>query len=98
MHPIRGSDDGGQDADFDVTAWVAGLNADDRLADLAAEELSSDPRIRGSRLEISVQNGVVILQGELESEDAREAARRRAWSLPGIRDVCDVVITPMSGV
>ncbi|MCM4083833.1 BON domain-containing protein [Paractinoplanes hotanensis] len=97
MHPFTGPDDG-QDADFDVTAWVAGLNADDRLADLAAENLSSDPLVRGSRLEIIVQNGVVILQGELESEEAREAARRRAWTLPGIRDVCDAVKTPMGGV
>lgn len=97
MHPFTDPDDG-QDGDFDVTAWVARLNADDRLAGLAAEALSSDPLIRGSHLEVIVQNGVVILQGELESEDAREAARQRAWTLPGIRDVCDAVVTRPGGV
>jgi osmotically-inducible protein OsmY len=36
-----------------------------------------------------VQNGVIILIGELGSVDARAAAGSRAWQVPGVVDVCN---------
>jgi osmotically-inducible protein OsmY len=86
MYPIPGSGD-----DFDVATWLARMTADEELAERVAKALSSDPLVRGTRLEILVQNGVVVLQGELDSAEAREAARLRVWTLPGVHDVCDVL-------
>jgi len=48
-----------------------------------------DPLVHGQGLEILVQNGVVILFGELGSAEAREAAGRRAWTVEGVVDVCN---------
>jgi osmotically-inducible protein OsmY len=71
--------------------WVARRSADDWLAGEAAEALAKDPLVHGRRLEILVQNGVVILTGELASPQARAAAGRRAWSVEGVTDVCNRV-------
>ncbi|WP_250034142.1 BON domain-containing protein [Paractinoplanes maris] len=90
MNPFPGPGD----ADFNVSGWIARLTADEQLAEQVAAALSSDPLIRGRRLEIIVQDGVVILQGELDSEEAREAARHRVWTLPGVRDFCDAFTRP----
>lgn len=68
--------------------------ADARLADRAAEALSGDPRVRGRHLEILVQNSVVILIGEVGSAEASEAARCRAWEVPGVADVCNRLTVP----
>ena len=89
MSPIPGPDDG----EFDVATWMARMSADEHLAEQVAQALSSDPRVRGTRLEITVQNGVVILEGRLDSPEAREAARLRVWTLPGVHDVCDALTT-----
>ncbi|MCO8271708.1 BON domain-containing protein [Actinoplanes sp. TRM 88003] len=87
MYPIPGPDDG----EFDVATWIARMTADEHLAEQVAQALRSNPRVRGTRLEITVQNGVVILEGTLDSTDAREAARVTAWTIPGVHDVCDAL-------
>lgn len=73
--------------------WVAARSADERLAGRAAHALRLDPLVRGRRLEICVQNGVIILFGELESEDACDAAGRRAWDVDGVVDVSNQLTT-----
>ncbi|XVU22994.1 BON domain-containing protein [Actinoplanes sp. CA-054009] len=92
MHPFTSPDDGGDN--IDIAALIARLEADETLADRTARALSADPDVCGHYLEIVVQNGVVILQGELDSDDAREAARQRAWTVPGVYDVCQMITTP----
>ncbi|XVV10109.1 BON domain-containing protein [Actinoplanes sp. CA-131856] len=95
MHPFTSPGDGGDN--IDIAALIARLEADETLADLTARALSADPKVCGHYLEIVVQNGVVILQGELDSDDAREAARQRAWTVPGVYDVCQMITTPQCG-
>jgi osmotically-inducible protein OsmY len=73
----------------DEVDWVARRSADEWLVGRAAEALATDPQVHGRRLEIVVQNGVVILLGELGSAEAREAAGRRAWTVEGVMDVCN---------
>jgi osmotically-inducible protein OsmY len=43
--------------------------------------------VRGSYLEIIVQNRVVVLRGVMNSAEAREAASARIWTLSGVADV-----------
>jgi osmotically-inducible protein OsmY len=45
--------------------------------------------VRGRRLEVVVQNRVVILLGEVESEEVRLAAGVVAWAVPEVYDVCN---------
>jgi osmotically-inducible protein OsmY len=65
---------------------------DDILLDAVAGRLLSESRVRGRRVLVSVQNRVVILEGEVDSEDAKEAAGTRAWSTPGVFDVCNLLV------
>ncbi|BCJ48658.1 hypothetical protein Asp14428_01330 [Actinoplanes sp. NBRC 14428] len=58
----------------------------------AALGLARDPQVRCRELVIEVQNNVVIIEGYAESPAAKEAAGRRVWSTPGVRDVCNRLI------
>ncbi|MEU4235999.1 BON domain-containing protein [Actinoplanes sp. NPDC026619] len=86
--------DPGQDDEYEsVVEWmdegdgVARGSADEWLAGRTAQALAFDPLIYGRRLEILVQNGVVILLGELASAESRAAASSRAWTVEGVVDV-----------
>lgn len=96
VFPYWMSSDGDDDEEAGVAfawsddgAWIARRSADEWLVGRAAEALATDPDVYGRRLEILVQNGVVILLGELESPQAREAAGRRVWTVEGVMDVCN---------
>ena len=62
---------------------------DEMLADRAAAALRQDERIRGRRIELTVQNRVIILIGDVATAEASDAAGRLAWSVPGVHDVCN---------
>jgi BON domain len=75
--------------DFFTPDWAFVRLDDEHLATRTATALQEDPLVTGRRLEVLVQNGVVILLGELDSTEARAAARRRVWRVPGVRDLCN---------
>jgi hypothetical protein len=79
--------------------WVADevADAEDFLVDLIAEEMIRDPGIRAGRMLVTVQNGVVILQGYVDTDDTRTAAARRAWATPGVLDVCNMLAVARNG-
>ncbi|MEU4690465.1 BON domain-containing protein [Actinoplanes sp. NPDC023714] len=56
-----------------------------------ARALLEDPDINAGQIEIGFQNGVVILDGQVDSETARTAAGRVPWSVPGVIDVCNAL-------
>ena len=97
VDPAEGLDDdeaGEWVRDTDVFAEGQAMSAwpsDDGLASLVAEALQCDPHVYGRHLEILVQNRVAILIGELGSAESRAAAGRRAWTVPGVRDVCNLL-------
>ena len=66
-------------------------DADAGLVRLVAEALAGDPLVRGRHVDVTVQNRVVILEGEVESPHARDAAASRVWSVPGVYDVCNLL-------
>lgn len=82
--------DRGVDGEAFATEPAAAIcRPDDRLAAQLADVLRCDPLVHGRHLEILVQNRVAILLGELDSTEARTAAGRRAWTVPGVHDVCN---------
>lgn len=72
----------------------AALEGDELLLHLVAEGLAADQEIRGRHLDVTVQHGVVILEGVVSSRIAKGAAGRRAWSIAGVRDVCNCLTIP----
>lgn len=72
----------------------AALEGDELLLHLVAEALAGDDEIRGQHLDLTVQNGVVILEGVVASRIAKGAAARQAWAIPGVRDVCNCLVIP----
>jgi osmotically-inducible protein OsmY len=60
---------------------------DAALARRVAERLLRPPLLDSGHLVVDVQNGVVILAGRLDSQDACDAASERVWATPGVRDV-----------
>lgn len=52
-------------------------------------ELTRDRRIQGGRVVVTVQNTVVVLEGEVLSAEAWTAAGRAAWAVPGVTGVAN---------
>ncbi len=67
----------------------AGDAMDELLARMVADRFVLDPAIGSGHVVVAVQNRVVILQGRLRTDAAREAAGRQAWATPGVFDVCN---------
>lgn len=54
-----------------------------------ADALLDDAEVTGGRIELSVRNGVVILDGEVDAVGGGSLA----WSVTGVTDVCDALVT-----
>jgi len=65
---------------------------DELLVDRVADRLVADTEIHGRHVQVSVQNGVVILEGSVDSVDVKDAAGRCAWATPGVNDVCNMLV------
>ncbi|GAA3939531.1 BON domain-containing protein [Actinoplanes auranticolor] len=65
---------------------------DQRLLHEVARALLDDPAVTDGCIDLSVQNGVAILDGDVGSQEARRAAVAAAASILGIRDVCDALL------
>jgi osmotically-inducible protein OsmY len=70
----------------------AASEADLRLVRRVAAGLLGDPAVRGDHIDVTAQNRVVILQGEVDSAYARTAAGHRTWGTPGVLDVCNRLV------
>jgi len=65
---------------------------DQVLALRVAEGLVRDQAVRGRRVEVTVVDTVVTLDGELESADARSAAEICARATPGVSEVANRLV------
>ncbi|MGE3958825.1 MAG: BON domain-containing protein [Vicinamibacterales bacterium] len=61
--------------------------SDDRIREDVNECLTADPRIDASEIDVSVQNGEVILGGTVDERRTRRLAEEIIEDLPGVRDV-----------
>ncbi|MBB4693234.1 BON domain-containing protein [Paractinoplanes abujensis] len=60
---------------------------DDALARRVAMALLRAPLVASGHLVVDVQNGVAVLAGSLETQEACDAAAEQAMATPGVRDV-----------
>jgi hypothetical protein len=84
---------GGGPAAADRESAAATDIRDTRLAYSVAQRLVSEPRVHGRRLTVEAQNGVAILSGVVDDEEARSAAGEAARSTAGVRDVCNMLVS-----
>jgi osmotically-inducible protein OsmY len=82
MRLVQPFPDPGQDRDDDP---------DEVLVDLVVGRLIATAEVRGRDVCVSVQNGVVIMEGYVDSAESKTAAGTLAWSVPGVTDVCNVL-------
>jgi len=62
---------------------------DDELADAVRLVIEKDPLLRADQLLITVQHGVITLDGYAASDEERHLAERDTWYIPGVQDVVD---------
>ncbi len=60
---------------------------DDRIREDVMDRLWVDGQIDASDIDVSVNNGVITLQGTVESRRMKRMAEDTAWSVPGVDDV-----------
>jgi hypothetical protein len=65
--------------------------ADQELIRIAADALLNDPAVARGQVDLQVQNGVVILDGDFETAESADAAVARVWTIPGVVDVCNAL-------
>jgi osmotically-inducible protein OsmY len=93
MVPLWPDNDGWRPRAHRSDDWVADevFDAEDFLSRRVADEVNQDPEVSGGRMVVTVQNGVVILEGYADTPATREAAGRRAWAISGVFDVCNML-------
>ena len=69
-------------------------DADVLLTYQVIARIVGSPALRGERITVRVQNGVVILLGGVRSAGARREATDRARTVSGVEDICDRLTGP----
>lgn len=71
---------------------AAGEPVDDiGLANDVAEAISNDPNISMTDMEVSVEEGLVVIEGEVETEREFDLITKRASAVPGVQHVKNLV-------
>ena len=58
--------------------------SDDRITDAIRLKLANDADVKGGAIDVTVQNGAVILRGQVRTEKAREKATAIAKKIKGV--------------
>lgn len=60
---------------------------DEELRDIVTDRLNYDPTVTSEDIEVSVENGVVFITGEVESRDDRKWIEVLVRQIPEVKDV-----------
>ena len=66
-------------------------DSDGELADAVRLALEKDPSIPGRQLDITARNGMIRLEGAVDSEEQRRLAILDCWYIPGVHGVEDAL-------
>jgi osmotically-inducible protein OsmY len=61
--------------------------SDDRIYDEVRRKLANDAEVKGAAIDVTVQNGAVILRGQVRTEKAREKAAVITKKVKGVISV-----------
>jgi len=62
-------------------------SADDRILDQVRMRLATDADVKGGALDVTVNDGVVVLKGLVETEKGKTKATKLAKKVKGVKDV-----------
>ncbi|MEV4703172.1 BON domain-containing protein [Actinoplanes sp. NPDC049316] len=85
--PARGDDR----ASARRRAGTSMSDRDERILRAVADALFDDPEVTGGHIDLNVQNGVVIIDGDADSEPTRSAVVAAVWRIEGVTDVCNAL-------
>jgi osmotically-inducible protein OsmY len=60
---------------------------DEQIFDAVRLRLASDHEVKGGRLEVTVEKGVVTIRGKVEKEKYKQKAERLASKVQGVKKV-----------
>ncbi len=63
------------------------LRSDDSVRDDVLSSLAADPWVSEQAIRVRVEDGTVVLDGEVERSSEKRAAGEDAWDTPGVKDV-----------
>jgi len=70
---------------------ASAASADDALSARVQSQLSSDPQVKATPLQVTAKNGVVLLQGTVGTASAKQRALTLARGIDGVTQVVDRV-------
>ena len=77
-----------------IGAWSQSLlaqdkkaSADDRISDQVRMKLATDPDVKGGALEVTVNEGAVVIKGRVDSEKGKSKATKLAKKVKGVKAV-----------
>jgi hyperosmotically inducible protein len=70
---------------------ASAASTDDALSARVQSQLSSDPQVKATPLQVTVKNGVVLLQGTVGTASAKQRALTLARGIDGVTQVVDRV-------
>ncbi len=73
------------------TTWAAGPPTDQDISSWVNDALRHDPRVNGSRIEVSTEKGVVTLLGTVSNLASKKYADQEAKKIDGVVGVIDQV-------
>jgi osmotically-inducible protein OsmY len=65
----------------------APATADDRIFDQVRMRLATDPDVKGGALDVTVKDGVVTINGRVDTEKGRDRATKLTKKVKGVKEV-----------
>src|SRR4051812_15331781 len=70
-----------------LTAQKNTESPDNRISDQVRMRLATDPDVKGGALDVSVQNGTVVIRGRVDTEKGKKKAEKLAKKVKGVKSV-----------
>jgi len=77
---------------FTWTVVWAEQPTDNEIDDKVRIKLAGDPDVKGNQLTVSVKEGMVTIQGKVESERAKNKATKLARKVKGVKNVVNELV------
>jgi osmotically-inducible protein OsmY len=80
-------------------AWASGKKpaTDDEIYDLVIRKLADDPVVKGGALKVDVHEGVVTLNGKVETDQQKSKAEKLARKISGVKSVNNALVVVGKG-
>jgi osmotically-inducible protein OsmY len=70
-----------------LTAQTKTESPDNRISDQVRMKLATDPDVKGGALQVSVQDGTVVIRGRVDTEKGKKKAEKLAKKVKGVKSV-----------